>query len=72
MGYLYYRATFRQDFYALPNIIANFLQSQPLSGLFATFTFRYGEQMVSTEFWAISVFWDSSAARYGCSFPISS
>lgn len=49
MGYLYYRATFRQDFYALPNIIANFLQSQPLSGLFATFTFRYGEQVVSTE-----------------------
>lgn len=49
MGYLYYRATFRQDFYALPNIIANLLQAQPLSGLFATFTFRYGEQVVSME-----------------------
>lgn len=49
MGYLYYRATFHQDFDALPSIIANLLQSQPLSGLFATFTFRYGEQVVSME-----------------------
>ena len=49
MGYLYYRATFQQDFYALPNIIANLLQAQPLSGLFATFTFRYGEQVISME-----------------------
>ncbi len=49
MGYLYYRATFQQNFYALPNIIANLLQSQPFAGLFATFTFRYGEQVISME-----------------------
>nr|WP_321291641.1 VanZ family protein [uncultured Trichococcus sp.] len=49
MGYLYYRATFETNFYALPNIIANLLQAQPLSGLFATFTFRYGEQVISME-----------------------
>lgn len=47
MVYLYYRATFEQNFYALPNILANLLQSQPLSGLFAMFTFQYGEQTIS-------------------------
>lgn len=49
MGYLYYRATFATNFYALPNVITNLLQSQPLSGFFATFTFRYGDQTISME-----------------------
>lgn len=49
MGYLYYRATFETNFYALPNIIVNLLRAQPLSGLFATFTFRYGNQVISME-----------------------
>ena len=49
MGYIFYRSTFIQTAYVLPAVMQSLFQSQPFTALFSTFTFQYGEQLISLQ-----------------------